>query len=148
MTTNLLRLQNISSRIKKFSILAFSSLTHLLSPTLAKPQVTTYIQVEKTLGVGIASMYGTKSDGFLGKLTASGERLSEEMLTVAHRTLPFGTLLRIINVETGDSVLARVNDRGPFVKGRVLDLNAPTAQALKIDGLGKVEFRKIEYQPN
>ena len=92
---------------------------------------------------GLASVYGNKSDGLLGKLTASGERLTSKLFTVASKTFPFGTLLKIINVKTGDYVIARVNDRGPYIKGRVLDLNMAVAKALKIHSTGVVRYEKF-----
>lgn len=92
---------------------------------------------------GIASVYGNKSDGLLGKLTASGEKLTSKFFTVASRTFPFGTLLKIINIKTGDCVIAKVNDRGPYIKGRVLDLNMAVAKALKIKYVGLVKYVKV-----
>lgn len=62
--------------------------------------------------------------------TANGERMNPAAMTAAHRTLPFGTKLRVVNQRNGKSVLVRVNDRGPFVKGRVLDLSKAAARAL------------------
>lgn len=69
---------------------------------------------------GIASWYGP---GFHGRLTASGEIFNQYAMTVAHKQLPFGTTIRITNIRNGKSVIAKVNDRGPFIKGRVLDLS-------------------------
>ena len=136
--------KNTIRYIKKLCLVVFSNIVHLMAPTL--PRIaTTQTMVERSLGVGIVSVYGTKSDGFLGKITASGERLSSTLLTVAHRTLPFGTILKIIKTAHGRIVFARVTDRGPFIKNRVLDLNKPTADALGIKGLAKIEYRTIEY---
>lgn len=73
---------------------------------------------------GVASFYSE------GQTTASGERFDPNELTAAHRTLPFGTRLQVTNVTTGKSVTVRVNDRGPFVKGRVVDVSYSAAQAL------------------
>jgi len=126
--------------IRKAALIMFSNIAHLFAPVLSKAPI---VQVEKTLGVGIASIYGVGGDGFLGRITASGERLTATALTVAHKTLPFGTILKIINLENGRFVFARVNDRGPYIKGRVLDLNAKVAELLGIKGLSKVEYRKI-----
>lgn len=126
--------------IRKAILITLSNIAHLAAPTLVKTPV---VQVERTLGVGIASMYGTTSDGFLGKLTASGERLTSNMLTVAHKTLPFGTILKIINLENGRFVFARVNDRGPYKKGRVLDLSSRVAGLLGIKSLSRVEYKQI-----
>jgi rare lipoprotein A len=86
---------------------------------------------------GVASFYGNES----GSETASGERFNENAMTCAHRSLPFGTKLRVTH---GDrSVIVTVNDRGPFVHGRVLDLSTAAARALGIDGLGQVTAEVI-----
>src|SRR5215831_13230290 len=70
--------------------------------------------------VGLASYYGAEFDSLR---TASGERFAKNRMTAAHRTLPFGTRVRVTNAANGRSVVVRINDRGPFVKGRVLDLS-------------------------
>jgi rare lipoprotein A len=82
---------------------------------------------------GLASWYGQQHQGLK---TASGETFDMNKLTAAHRTLPFGTRLRVTNVENGKSVVVRVNDRGPHVAGRVLDLSYRAAQALGMTGAG------------
>src|SRR5262249_18012578 len=82
---------------------------------------------------GIASVYG------YGR-TANGEHVSAGALTAAHRTLPFGTMVRVTNRSSGRSVVVRVNDRGPFVVGRFIDLTPPAAaRALGFSGLANVE---------
>ncbi|MFA0501582.1 septal ring lytic transglycosylase RlpA family protein, partial [Vibrio sp. 10N.222.46.A1] len=70
--------------------------------------------------VGKASWYGDK---FHGKLTASGETYNMNAYTAAHKTLPFGTIVRVTNTDNGKSVDVKINDRGPYVKGRVIDLS-------------------------
>jgi rare lipoprotein A len=89
--------------------------------------------------VGLASYY---ADRFHGRRTASGERYHVRKLTAAHRSLPFGTLVRVRVVKTGASVKVRVNDRGPFVKGRIIDLSRAAAKELGIvrAGIAKVEL--------
>jgi rare lipoprotein A len=89
--------------------------------------------------VGLASWYGHRHDG---RSTASGERYDMHRLTAAHRTLPFGTRLRVISVENGRSVVVRVNDRGPHVAGRLIDVSYAAAKALDMvgDGLARVEL--------
>jgi len=82
---------------------------------------------------GLASWYGP---GFHGAQTASGEYFNQNDLTAAHRTLPFGTKVRVTNVYNGRSVVVRINDRGPFSGGRVIDLSAAAAQALGIINSG------------
>jgi rare lipoprotein A len=81
---------------------------------------------------GIASVYSE------GSKTASGERLSPGALTAAHRSLPFGTMVRVTNNSTGRSVVVRINDRGPFVRGRVIDLTPAAARAIGFSGLANV----------
>jgi len=76
--------------------------------------------LELTVGSGICSWYGDEAQG---DLTANGERFNKNDLTAAHRTLPFGTRIRVTNNENGKTVVVRINDRGPFVAGRILDLS-------------------------
>jgi peptidoglycan lytic transglycosylase len=80
---------------------------------------------------GIASVYS-------GGRTASGERMVSSAMTAAHRSLPFGTMVRVTNNHTGRSVVVRINDRGPFVRGRVIDLTPAAAHALGFSGLADV----------
>ena len=91
---------------------------------------------------GKASYYG---EWHQGKPTASGEKFDMNALTAAHKTLPFGTKVKVTNLENGRSVTVRITDRGPFVKGRVIDLSL--AAAKKIDmvkaGVAKVEIRRV-----
>ncbi len=84
---------------------------------------------------GKASWYGP---GFQGRRTASGERFNTQDLTAAHRTLPFGTKVRVTNTKTGQSVVVRINDRGLYAHGRVIDLSRASAQSIGIDGLAQV----------
>jgi rare lipoprotein A len=97
-----------------------------LSPSEAKPG-----WIEE----GVASWYGG-NDGFEGKPTASGEIYDSSKMTAAHRRLPLGTLVDVTNVENAKTVRVRINDRGPFVKGRILDLSRAAARALEILGPG------------
>jgi rare lipoprotein A len=89
--------------------------------------------------VGLASFYGQRHQGHA---TASGELFDMNKLTAAHRTLPFGTRLRVTNVENGRQVVVRVNDRGPWVADRVLDVSQAAAKSLGMtgDGVTKVEI--------
>ena len=84
---------------------------------------------------GVASFYTE------GTLTANGEKFDTHQLTAAHRTLPFGTQLRVTNVATGRSVTVRVNDRGPFVRGRVVDVSYSAAQTLGMVGKGVAKVK-------
>lgn len=92
---------------------------------------------------GIASYYGSKADGYAGRRTASGERVSSSALTAAHRSLPFGTMVRVTNTRTSKSVVVRINDRGPFVRGRVIDLTPAGARAIGMSGLAPVSLSVV-----
>lgn len=76
---------------------------------------------------GKASYYASR---FEGRLTANGEVFSNDSLTAAHPTLPFGTKVKITNIDTGQQVVLRVNDRGPFVEGRIVDVTQKAAEKL------------------
>jgi rare lipoprotein A len=95
-------------------------------------------QVNSGASVGIASYY---ADKFQGRPTASGERFDNGRLTAAHRTLPFGTRVRVTNLDNGRSVTIRVNDRGPFVKGRIIDLSVAAARRLDMLRTGVARVR-------
>ena len=75
--------------------------------------------------------------------TASGETFNTNDLTAAHRTLPFGTKVRVVNKKTGKSVVVRINDRGPYAHGRVIDLSKASAQAIGISGVGSVDVAQM-----
>ena len=91
---------------------------------------------------GVASWYGP---GFHGRLTANGERFDMNELTAAHKTLPFGTRVLVHNPRTGKEVVVRINDRGPFIKGRMIDLSKAAAKALgfKSRGHDAVVLREV-----
>ena len=82
---------------------------------------------------GIASWYGP---GFAGRLTANGEVFDPSQLTAAHKELPFNTLVRVTNEDNGRSVVVRINDRGPFKPGRIIDLSRAGAEAIDMIGAG------------
>ena len=90
---------------------------------------------ERVLQRGKASWYGAFHHG---RRTASGEIFNQNALTAAHRSLPFGTRLRVTNHQTGRSTVVRVNDRGPFKANRILDLSRAAAQAIGLQGVGLV----------
>jgi rare lipoprotein A len=100
--------------------------------------------IERDAGgvTGIASFYG---DEFRGRVTASGERFDPNKLTAAHPWYPFGTLVRVRNLANGKSVVVRINDRGPFKRGRIIDLSARAASELDmlVDGITKVFIEVI-----
>ena len=88
---------------------------------------------------GVASYYGNE---FQGRLTANGERFDQNQMTAAHRSLPFGTKVRVKHVNNGREVVVRINDRGPFVDGRVIDLSRAAAEQLDMirEGVAMVEI--------
>ena len=87
---------------------------------------------------GIASVYA-----YGGSKTASGEYARPTHFTAAHRTLPFGTMVRVSHRKNGRSVVVRINDRGPFIRGRVIDLSPAAARALGFPGLAPVTLAKL-----
>lgn len=99
-------------------------------------------RVVRHLGSGTASYYGRK---FHGRQTANGERFDMGAMTAAHRTLPFGSLVRVTNPRTGESVVVRINDRGPFARGREIDLSRAAAQQVGLiqSGHGTVELELL-----
>jgi len=105
-------------------------------PAASAPQAT-------ALGSGSASYYAAK---FNGRRTASGERFDNAAMTAAHRSLPFGTKLRVTNPSNGRSVVVRVNDRGPFTRGRLIDVSRAAADELGMVARGHatVELAIIE----
>jgi rare lipoprotein A len=94
--------------------------------------------------VGMASWYGGSLDG---KPTASGERFHKNAFTAAHRTLPFNTIIVVENLKNGMRVKVRINDRGPFRKGRILDLSEAAAHALQVGGAGVIPVQLQVVEP-
>jgi rare lipoprotein A len=86
--------------------------------------------------VGLASVYS-------GGLTANGERATKSGMTAAHRSLPFGTMVRVTNRNTGRSVVVRINDRGPFISGRIIDLTPAAAHQLGFSGIVPVSLSVV-----
>jgi rare lipoprotein A len=107
---------------------------------MAAPGVTTVVAPLSGTTVVRASFYDT------GRVTANGERFLPMGFTAASRKLPFGTKLRVTNTRTGRSVVVRVNDRGPFVQGRALDLSRGAAEAIGLDksGVGPVAIAVVQ----
>jgi len=93
------------------------------------------------LGVMTASWYGPR---FHGKETANGEQYNQMALTAAHKSLPFGTILQITNLRNGKSAVVRINDRGPYIEGRDLDLSKGTALELGMIGRGVIKVKVEE----
>ncbi len=88
----------------------------------------------------MASFYG---DGYHGRKTANGETFNKRKLTAAHKTLPFGTVVKVKNLSNGQTIKVRINDRGPFVKGRIIDLSEKAAQKIdmKKQGVAEVQLK-------
>lgn len=91
---------------------------------------------------GIASVYAN-GDGHAWSKTANGERVNPNALTAAHKSLPFGTRVTVTNKRNGRSVTVRINDRGPFVRGRIIDLTPAGARAIGLSGLASVALTVV-----
>jgi peptidoglycan lytic transglycosylase len=115
--------------------MAGNSLTNLvLASTLVISTIA--MPVVASAQTGIASIYS-------GGRTANGEHARASGLTAAHRTLPFGTMVRVTNQRSGRSVVVRINDRGPFIRGRVIDVTPAAAHVLGFSGLAPVTLAVV-----
>jgi rare lipoprotein A len=112
----------------RMMLFAVSILSFEFSPTIVTPSAAGQ--------AGIASVYSYES----GSRTASGQKLNHEALTAAHRTLPFGSKVKVTNNRNGRTVVVTINDRGPFVRGRVIDVSPAAAQELGFTGLAQVSI--------
>jgi len=110
-------------------------------PAQTKPLPEWTVPADVFSEVGEASWYGGNGDGFAGRPTASGIRYEPSALTCAHRTLPFGTHVEVENMDSGRRVVVEVNDRGPFIRGRILDLSRRAAAELDMLGAGTATVR-------
>ena len=121
---------------------AFTPAPHAVDITSIEPAVEAE-PAGSAIDGGMASYYGRR---FHGRPTASGERFDMNQLTAAHRTLPFGSLVRVTNPANGRSVTVRINDRGPFHGGRVIDLSRSAAEQLGLiaRGSGRVELALLD----
>ncbi|MFA5393334.1 MAG: septal ring lytic transglycosylase RlpA family protein [Candidatus Ratteibacteria bacterium] len=90
---------------------------------------------------GLASWYGP---GFYGRKTASGEIYSGKEMTAAHRTLPFDSRVEVVRRDNGKSIVVRINDRGPWIKGYIIDLSRAAAEKLGLAGTTEVKIRLVE----
>jgi rare lipoprotein A len=108
----------------RHSLIRLVSLSAIVASILSIP-------ITASAQSGIASVYS-------GGRTANGERANPHGMTAAHRSLPFGTLVQVTNEHTGRSVVVRINDRGPFIRGRVIDLMPAAARAIGFSGLAHV----------
>ncbi|WP_428631439.1 septal ring lytic transglycosylase RlpA family protein [Sphingopyxis sp.] len=93
---------------------------------------------ETEIDGGMASYYGNE---LAGNRTASGERFNPSQLTAAHRSLPFGSMVRVTNISNGDSVVVRINDRGPFSRGRVIDVSQAAAREIGMHRSGTARVK-------
>ena len=116
--------------------------------TKPSKKIPKYDKSKKTIK-GISSFYGL-NDGFHGKLTANGELFDMNAKTAAHKTLPLGSLVRVTNLENDKSVTVRINDRGPYVQGRILDCSYGVARDLGFveKGTASVRIDVIEFGDN
>lgn len=113
-----------------------------VSESAVEPSVATKLpfvrQAFEAVGEGVASYYGNE---LAGNRTSSGERFNPAGYTCAHRSLPLGTKLRVTNLANGRSVIVRVNDRGPFSRGRILDMSLAAARDIAMVGPGHARVR-------
>lgn len=127
-----------SKRLHLIAVLLFSAVASVLFHTSQWTEVQA-----QTVQKGKASYYARK---FSGRKTASGEKLHHDSLTCAHRSYPFGTKLRVYNPANGRNVIVRVTDRGPFVRGRIIDLSWRAAKELGIiaQGVALVTVQRVD----
>jgi rare lipoprotein A len=142
------RLPNTTYNLAEDALQIASQLRHLLTesttavnipvPTQPQSPQVAVGSVIRSQTQGIASWYGP---GFHGKRSASGERYNQNALTAAHRSLPFGTQVQVTNLKNNRSVVVKINDRGPFIRGRVIDLSGAAARILGITQTGVAPVR-------
>jgi rare lipoprotein A len=111
-----------------------------LSVLAGVPAIAADVSLNQT---GIASVYSGKESS----RTASGETFKPHSMSAAHRTLPFGTMVRVTHGGNKNSVVVRIVDRGPFIRGRVIDLTPAAARALGFSGLAKVKLSAVSKRP-
>ena len=118
------------------------------TPTGGRADDPEHEAAEVYLERGQASWYGGDGDGFAGGVTASGETYDPSALTCAHRTLPFGTVVEVENLANGRRTMLRVNDRGPFIRSRILDVSQRGAKELGLvhSGVANVRLRTVDAQ--
>jgi rare lipoprotein A len=121
--------------------------TALGGETLSATETHNYLlglaETEQTFG-GLASWYGPY---FHGRITATGEVFNQNDLTAAHRTLPFNTYVKVTNLRNGKSVIVRINDRGPYIDGRSLDLSRQAARCIQSESSGVVPYEAVVLKP-
>ena len=119
----------MSERMVTWCRVAYCAVTLLFTTSLSSPLLA-------STQTGIASVYSDER-------TANGEYAHAQALTAAHRTLPFGTKVKVTNLTTGKSVIVRINDRGPYIKGRIIDLTPAGARAIGFSGLARVLLKVV-----
>lgn len=147
----------ILRRIRNATRISAAAVILLFSLHCTKPAVTTQKPARPLEGqpdredqgyveLGEASWYGSEMDGFEGKPTASGELMDSNLLTCAHKTLPLGSYLEVHNLDNNRRVILRINDRGPFIRGRIVDVSRQAAKELGFLERGKanVRIRSVE----
>jgi rare lipoprotein A len=112
---------------------AFALPLLLALPAVAQDRIGQDDEEETLIGSGLASYYGQE---LAGNRTANGERFDPSGMTAAHRTLPFGSMVRVTNLSNGQSVIVRINDRGPFGRGRVIDVSHAAAKEIGLHRSG------------
>jgi rare lipoprotein A len=131
----------VRGRVGLFLLLVFlffSSCASVSKRGIGMHPTESYSTIEGYSQVGVASWYGVDEDG--GK-TASGESFSMHGYTAAHQTLPIGAMVRVVNLENGRDVIVKINDRGPFKKGRIIDLSYAAAKSIEMLGKGTAKVR-------
>lgn len=134
----------MASLIMVFSLFGFNQQrSYATSYEVDSVMQETMLEIPDSLIKGKASFYGSE---FNGRKTANGEIYDETALTAAHRTLPFGTVLRVTNLRNGLSVIVRINDRGPFHPDRVIDLSKNAAEEIDLitHGVTDIEAEILE----
>lgn len=96
---------------------------------------------DRVLSPGVASRYARSLHG---NLTANGERYNHYAISAAHKSLPFGTLVRVSNRRNGRTIIVRINDRGPFIRGRQLDMSGEAARRLGFTGLARIDYEIVD----
>jgi rare lipoprotein A len=142
----MLWLRIVASVTAGLSLSACAQSALVQSSDLAKADAVRPSVVAASPAAAVHSSYGVASYYSYPGRTASGERYDPKQLTAAHRTLPFGTKLQVTNVKSGHSVIVRVNDRGPFIRGRVVDVSYAAARQLDLlhSGTAKVKVDVLQ----
>ena len=132
----------IASGLRRFTSLRHGLILAALSTLLAGCASPGRIDLQGYRAEGLASYYGARHHG---RKTASGERFDQHALTAAHRSLPFGSRVQVTNLGNGKSVVVRINDRGPYARGRIIDLSQKAAEQLDMlrDGVARVRVEQV-----